>query len=262
MKVITEARNLSQFHGCAFVPTMGALHEGHASLIRTAKETGLEVVVSIFVNPKQFAANEDLSRYPRTLDADLVMCESLGVSAVFTPTIDEIYPESEVVEEISPGPLGSILEGAARPTHFQGVLTVVHRLFSLVRPKVAIFGKKDRQQLVLIQQMVRELKLGIEIIEGPTVRDADGLALSSRNRYLDASSRSRALALPKALKAVAESGSLEAGYRELEGSDIDYLELRDALLQPLDESYRGAAVVLGAIRVDGVRLIDNVDLVI
>lgn len=262
MKVVSQATDLGRFHGSAFVPTMGALHEGHASLIRSAKDSGLDVVVSIFVNPKQFAPNEDLSRYPRTLDSDLELCSALGVAAVFTPEVDEIYPPDQLIEEISPGPLGSELEGASRPTHFQGVLTVVNRLFSLVRPKIAVFGKKDRQQLVLIQQMVRERDLGIEILEGPTVRDDDGLALSSRNRYLDSDARSRALALPRALEAVVETGSLEAARTELQGSDVDYLQLRDPLLRPITEDYSGSAVVLGAIRVDGVRLIDNMDLVL
>lgn len=261
MKVITRASELAEFYGSAFVPTMGALHEGHASLIKQAQKTGLPVVVSIFVNPKQFGPNEDLARYPRTLDADLQLCQELKVAAVFTPEVSEIYPEGEKVEEISPGELGSVLEGAARPSHFQGVLTVVNRLFELVKPKVAIFGKKDRQQLILIKQMVADRKLGIEIIEGETVRDPDGLAMSSRNRFLSPQAREKALQLSRALSAGVETGSNEAANALLHGIDVDYCLITDPALQPVGKGYVGPAIILGAIKVDGVRLIDNMDLV-
>ena len=259
MKVLTTAEELADFYGCAFVPTMGALHQGHASLIEAARATGLPVVVSIFVNPKQFGVNEDLDRYPRTLDADVALCESLGVSAVFAPSVEVIYPGA--VPEISPGQLGSVLEGAARPTHFQGVLTVVNRLFDLVKPKVAVFGKKDRQQLILIKKMVSDLGLAVEILEGETVRDSDGLAMSSRNRFLTAEDRQRALALPRALAAVAETSLADAA-KYLDGLDVDYFVATDLELNPVPSGYRGPAIVLGAIRVGGVRLIDNMDVVL
>lgn len=260
MNVITSAAELNPYYGSAFVPTMGALHEGHASLIRAASETGLPVVVSIFVNPKQFAAHEDLDRYPRTLEADLAICSKFGVDAVFAPSVDEIYPPGQQIEEISPGPLGSVLEGAVRPTHFQGVLTVVNRLFDLVKPKVAVFGKKDRQQLILIQKMVRERGLAIDIVEGPTIRNSDGLALSSRNRFLQGEDRLRALALPRALAAA--SNGIDEARLLLAGVEVDYFVATDENLQPVPADFHGHAIVLGAIRVGGVRLIDNMDVVL
>lgn len=268
MKVLTKGDELREFYGSALVPTMGALHEGHASLMRAAAATGHPVLVSIFVNPKQFAAGEDLDRYPRTLEADLELCRSLGVSAVFAPDANEIYPPGQKIKEISPGDLGSELEGAVRPTHFQGVLTVVHRLFQLAKPSVAVFGKKDRQQLVLIKSMVDQLRMSIQIIEGQTVRDSDGLALSSRNRFLAAEERRYALRLPRALSAgVAQADRgvihvLAAAHQELMGLDVDYCEVRDRDLDLVDDDFQGPAILLGAIRVGGVRLIDNMDLVI
>src|SRR5690606_14879376 len=174
----------------AFVPTMGALHEGHAALMRAARTaTGGPVVVSIFVNPMQFAPTEDLDRYPRTLDADLDICAAEGVDVVFAPGVDEVYPGGFSHDDIhdgvtvSPGSLAMRLEGASRPTHFAGVLTVVAKLLGLVRPDVAVFGQKDYQQLILIRRMVADLCLGIEVIGADTVREVDGLAMSSRNRY-------------------------------------------------------------------------------
>lgn len=186
----------------AFVPTMGALHEGHASLMRTARAaTTGPVVVSIFVNPMQFAPTEDLDRYPRTLDADIEVCAAEGVDVVFAPSVEEMYPggfSHDSVHDgvtVAPGRLATILDGASRPGHFDGVLTVVAKLFGLVGPDVAVFGQKDYQQLALIRRMVRDLCLGIEIIGGETVREPDGLALSSRNRYLDPDQRQTAAAL-------------------------------------------------------------------
>lgn len=268
MKIIKTATELSSHYGSAFVPTMGALHAGHASLIKIAMTTARPVVVSIFVNPTQFAANEDLAKYPRTLEADLDMCLALGVSAVFVPDVDEIYPPLAHLQEIEPGPLGHVLEGQIRPTHFKGVLTVVNRLFDLVKPQLAVFGKKDRQQLVLIKKMVRELAIPIEILEGETARDTDGLALSSRNRYLSAHARREALRLPQALISgvrIAEEGaSLDDIKKKVleQLGEADYLEITDSALNPIDPSYRGSAIILGAIRVEGVRLIDNMDLVL
>jgi pantoate--beta-alanine ligase len=164
------------------VPTMGALHEGHSSLMRraAAEVDGGPVVVSVFVNPLQFGPGEDLDRYPRTLDADLAVCESHGVDLVFAPAVEEVYPTWPPQVTVDPGPLGEVLDGASRPGHFAGVLTVVAKLFGLVRPDVAVFGQKDYQQLVLVRRMVADLCLGVDVVGAETVREPDGLALSSR----------------------------------------------------------------------------------
>ncbi|GAA3373897.1 pantoate--beta-alanine ligase [Streptomyces sannanensis] len=186
----------------AVVMTMGALHEGHATLIRAAREhVGRKgfVVVTVFVNPLQFGAGEDLDRYPRTLDADLVIAERSGADAVFAPSVDEVYPGGNPQVRITAGPMGTLLEGASRPGHFDGVLTVVAKLLHLAQPDVAFFGQKDAQQLAVIRRMVRDLNFPVEIVGVPTVREDDGLALSSRNRYLSADERRTALALPRAL---------------------------------------------------------------
>ncbi|MER7226725.1 pantoate--beta-alanine ligase, partial [Streptomyces rubradiris] len=186
----------------AVVMTMGALHEGHATLIRSAREIAGpdgEVVVTVFVNPLQFGAGEDLDRYPRTLDADLELAGRAGADAVFAPSVDEVYPGGEPQVRVCAGPMGERLEGAARPGHFDGMLTVVAKLLHLTRPDVALFGQKDAQQLALIRRMVRDLNFGVEIVAVPTVREEDGLALSSRNRYLSPDERRTALALSRAL---------------------------------------------------------------
>ncbi|MFJ6900051.1 pantoate--beta-alanine ligase [Streptomyces hokutonensis] len=184
------------------VMTMGALHEGHATLVRTARELAGpdgEVVVTVFVNPLQFGKGEDLDRYPRTLDADLKIAEQAGADVVFAPSVDEVYPGGEPQVRISAGPMGERLEGAVRPGHFDGMLTVVAKLLHLTRPDAALFGQKDAQQLALIRRMVRDLNFGTDIVDVPTVREADGLALSSRNRYLSPQERRTALALSQAL---------------------------------------------------------------
>ncbi|MFJ8920544.1 pantoate--beta-alanine ligase [Streptomyces sp. NPDC102415] len=186
----------------AVVMTMGALHDGHATLIRAAREaTGPDgqVVVTVFVNPLQFGEAADLDRYPRTLDADLAVASEAGADAVFAPAVDEVYPGGEPQVRITAGPMGERLEGAARPGHFDGMLTVVAKLLHLTRPDAAFFGQKDAQQLALVRRMVRDLNFGIDIVAVPTVRDPDGLALSSRNRFLSAEERRTALALPRAL---------------------------------------------------------------
>ncbi|MFG3197908.1 pantoate--beta-alanine ligase [Streptomyces sp. NPDC048208] len=186
----------------AVVMTMGALHEGHATLIRAAREiagTDGEVVVTVFVNPLQFGAGEDLDRYPRTLDADIALAGRAGADAVFAPAVDEVYPGGEPQVRITAGPMGGRLEGATRPGHFDGMLTVVAKLLHLTRPDVALFGQKDAQQLALIRRMVRDLNFGVDIVGVPTVREEDGLALSSRNRYLAPEERATALALSRAL---------------------------------------------------------------
>ncbi|KQP27639.1 pantoate--beta-alanine ligase [Aeromicrobium sp. Leaf272] len=251
----------------AFVPTMGALHDGHARLMRHARPLGDTLVVSIFVNPTQFGAGEDLDAYPRTFDADLVVCEREGVDVVFAPDVDEMYPGGlDGAVTVDPGPLGQVLEGAARPTHFRGVLTVVAKLFALVRPDVAVFGEKDFQQLALIRRMVRDLALDVEVVGHPIVREADGLALSSRNTYLTPIQHEQALALSVALRAAADEGVvgrdavLKAAREVLDAADgveVDYLVVTDLLLGDVDDSYEGEARILVAARVGTTRLLDN-----
>ena len=245
-----------------FVPTMGALHDGHRALISRARAWSQSVVVSIFVNPLQFAPSEDLSRYPRTLEADVAMCEAEGVDVVWAPAVEDVYPGGPAMVRIDPGPLGAILEGVSRPTHFAGMLTVVAKLLNLVRPAVAFFGEKDYQQLMLVTRMVADLELGVGIAGVPTVREPDGLAMSSRNVYLSAEDRVRALALSRALAAGhAAAGTaqdvLAAAWAVLRAAGIepDYLDLRAADLG--DAPTHGAARLLVAARVGTTRLIDN-----
>ncbi|TIC79399.1 pantoate--beta-alanine ligase [Nocardioides sp. GY 10127] len=258
-----------------FVPTMGALHDGHASLMAVARErvgTG-PVVVSIFVNPLQFGAGEDLDRYPRTLESDLEVCAGAGVDVVFAPTVAEMYPTWPAQPQVTveAGPLGEVLEGATRPGHYRGVLTVVAKLFGLVRPDVAVFGEKDYQQLVLIRQMVADLCLPVDVVGGPTRREGDGLALSSRNRYLDADQRRVSLALSRALRAgqaAAPDGpavvlaAARAVLAAEPGVELDYLVLTDPALGDLpagpgDQEPTEARLLVAA-RVGSTRLIDNV----
>ncbi|MFC4783162.1 pantoate--beta-alanine ligase [Nocardioides sp. MAHUQ-72] len=252
------------------VPTMGALHEGHASLVRVAREHVPDgpVVVSIFVNPLQFAAGEDLDRYPRTLEADLKVCEREGVDVVFAPSVEEVYPGGDPQVTVEPGPLADVFEGATRPGHFRGVLTVVAKLFGLVRPDVAVFGEKDYQQLVLIRRMVLDLNMGVTVVGAPTQREVDGLALSSRNRYLEGEQREQAVGLSRTLLAareVSEYGpdvaldSARAELRRSLGVDLDYLALADPGLGelPADVPAGTEARILIAARVGGTRLIDN-----
>nr|MDQ4008713.1 pantoate--beta-alanine ligase [Actinomycetota bacterium] len=191
--------------GVVLVPTMGALHDGHAALLREGRGRGEALVASVFVNPAQFGPGEDFDRYPRTFDADLQMCAREGVDVVFAPGVEEVYPGGEPQVSLDPGPLADELEGAVRPGHFRGVLVVVAKLFGLVRPDVAVFGQKDYQQLVVIRQMVCDLAMGVEVVGVPTVREGDGLALSSRNRYLSAADRQTALALSRSLRAGADA---------------------------------------------------------
>jgi pantoate--beta-alanine ligase len=248
----------------ALVPTMGALHDGHAELIRYAGTLADAVAVSLFVNPLQFGPSEDLDRYPRTLERDLELLDRLGVGPVFAPGATEMYPDGRPAVTVDPGPLGGLLEGSSRPGHFAGVLTVVTKLLGLVRPDVAVFGEKDYQQLALIRRTVADLELGVPIVGAPTVRDPDGLALSSRNRYLSPEQRQQALALSRALRAGAEEGPsgagsvLKAATEELRGIDVDYLALRGVDLGPAPAA--GPARLLVAARVGTTRLIDNVPL--
>lgn len=247
------------------VPTMGALHEGHASLVRHARSlAGPDdaVVVSVFVNPMQFAAGEDLDRYPRTLAADLEVCAREGAEVVLAPEVGEVYPDGVPQVTVDPGPLSGELEGAARPTHFRGVLTVVAKLLGLVRPGVAVFGEKDFQQLVLIRRMVSDLCLDVRVEGAPTVREADGLALSSRNVYLSPRQREEALVLSRALAAARDAGDPDAArevLRHAPGVVLDYLTLRAPDLGPAPEV--GPARLLVAADVGGTRLIDNAELI-
>lgn len=253
----------------ALVPTMGALHDGHRALLRAGRTLADSVVVSIFVNPLQFGPGEDLASYPRTFDADLAACRDEGVALVFAPTAGVVYPRSPLVT-VSAGPLGEVLEGASRPGHFDGVLTVVTKLFSLVGPDVAIFGEKDAQQLVLIRRMVSDLDLPVHVVGVPTVREPDGLARSSRNAYLTPAQRRPAAALSRALRAGAAAAGQgpeavrRAAAAVLSGEPgivLDYLALVDPTdLQHVDAAYEGPALLAVAARVGTTWLIDNVSI--
>lgn len=247
------------------VPTMGALHEGHLTLVRAARRVpGAVVVVSIFVNPLQFGVNEDLDAYPRTLDDDLELLRGEGVEIAFTPTAADMYPEGQRTT-VHPGPLGSELEGAVRPTHFAGMLTVVLKLFQIIGPDRAYFGEKDYQQLVLIRQMVEDLNLDVRVEPVPIVRESDGMAMSSRNRYLDAEQREQATALSSALLAgrYAAGGGVAAALDaaravldEVPALEVDYLEVRGRGLEPAPPY--GPARMLVAARLGRTRLLDNI----
>jgi pantoate--beta-alanine ligase len=257
------------------VPTMGALHDGHASLCRLARErvgTG-PVVVSVFVNPMQFGENEDLDRYPRTLDADLEVCAREGVDIVFAPDAAEVYPGGDPQVTVEPGPLANLLEGRTRPGHFRGVLTVVAKLLGMVGPDVAVFGQKDYQQLALIRRMVLDLDMAVEVVAAETVREDDGLALSSRNAYLDEEQRLQAAALSRTLYAAREVArygadvALDAARAELRaarGVDLEYLVITDPSLGDLPAVVPPGteARILIAARVGTTRLIDNLPLVL
>ncbi|MFH8369076.1 pantoate--beta-alanine ligase [Streptomyces sp. NPDC018031] len=291
-------RTLAQFAvpgRTAVVMTMGALHQGHASLIRAARERvgakGL-VTVTVFVNPLQFGAGEDLDRYPRTLDADLRVAAEAGADIVLAPPVEDVYPGGEPQVRVAAGPMGEVFEGASRPGHFDGVLTVVAKLLHLTRPDVAFFGEKDAQQLALIRRMVRDLNFPVEIVGVPTVREGDGLALSSRNRYLSDQERATALSLSRALFAGRDAGALAAGTAGqhavpgdpapvaapatvrgaaraalAEAADVEPPLVLDyvALVDPSDftevpDDFAGEAVLAVAARVGATRLIDNIRL--
>ncbi len=260
------------------VPTMGALHQGHRALLRLARKISGRngsVVVSVFVNPLQFGAGEDFGRYPRTLEHDLAVCGEEGAAVVFAPPGGEMYPAPPLVT-VDPGPVGQLLEGSSRPGFFGGVLTVVLKLFQLAAPDVAVFGQKDAQQLALIRQMSADLDLGVEIVAAPTVRDPDGLAVSSRNAYLSPAERATALALPRALEAgagAAPGGSAAvlaaagAVLGRAASADpplgLDYLALADPVtFRPVGDGYTGPALLLVAGRAGATRLIDNAPVVL
>ena len=271
---VAAARELARREGSSdapvsrvvLVPTMGALHDGHLQLVRQARDLGGIVVVSIFVNPLQFGPGEDLDRYPRSLETDLSRLEGLA-DLVFAPSVGEMYPAGSVETRVTAGSVASLYEGASRPGHFDGMLTVVAKLFHIVAPDVAVFGQKDAQQVHLVGRMVRDLDLPVTIAVVDTVREPDGLALSSRNRYLDPSERAAAVALSRALAA----GSATAGA----GTDavltaaraviaaepavkLDYLVVVDPdTFLPVGEEHSGPAIALIAARVGSTRLIDN-----
>lgn len=254
----------------AVVMTMGALHEGHLALVRAARDLADEVLVTVFVNPLQFNDPTDLERYPRTLDADAALLAPEGVDLIYAPAVEDVYPGGRPLVTVSAGPINDHFEGAFRPGHFDGVLTVVLKLMHLTRPDVALFGQKDAQQVIAVRTMCRDLNVPVEVVAVPTVRDEDGLALSSRNVFLTSEQREQALALSRALRAadaVARSGGgvaqvLAAGravLAEAPGIDLEYLGALDpASAAPVPEDYRGEAVIAVAARVGGTRLIDNV----
>jgi len=277
MRELTAVRDMREAaagakrHGerIAFVPTMGFLHPGHLALVGEARRRADLVVMSIFVNPLQFGPNEDFASYPRDLERDRRLAEQAGVDVLWTPTAEEMYPSAPEVT-VQPGPVGTILEGAIRPGHFAGVLTVVLKLFAIVQPDIAVFGRKDAQQAALVRFMVRDLSLPVEILVAPTVRDADGLALSSRNIYLDAGMRRQALALPRALAAGVEvfragerkAGQIVAAAWKVLASEsaltTEYINVVDpATFQP-SHAATPASVLAVAVRVGTRRLIDNV----
>jgi pantoate--beta-alanine ligase len=251
------------------VPTMGALHAGHDSLVARARRENRRVIVSIFVNPAQFGPNEDFDRYPRPFDEDRARLEALGVDAIFHPPVDQIYPPA-FKTRVDPGPLGEVLEGKSRPGHFAGVLTVVLKLFNLTQPKRAYFGQKDFQQVVLVRQLVRDFTLPVRIVAVPTVRHPDGLAMSSRNAYLDPAQRQLAPLLHQAITEAAQAFTggetdpvrLEGLTREhlaaAPGLAVDYVAVVEQTTLGRPERAIAGSVLAVAVKLGAIRLIDNV----
>ena len=268
LATIAETRAaLAGRDGVVLVPTMGALHAGHLALVERAHEVGETVIVSIFVNPLQFGPNEDLAKYPKTLDADLDKLAAVGVAYVFAPTVDEMYPHGALQTKVVAGQVGGLYEGRSRPGHFDGVLTVVAKLLGVVQPTHVVFGQKDAQQLFLVRRMVADLSIPVRVEGVDIVREDSGLALSSRNAYLDARETRAARALSLALEAAAASADrgidavLAAAQGTLMGEplvELDYLKIvNPETFLPADDGYRGPALVLVAARVGTTRLIDN-----
>ena len=251
-----------------FVPTMGALHQGHLSLVDRARTESDLIVMSIFVNPLQFGPSEDFTHYPRPIEDDERLASQSGVDILFTPGAEDMYPDGRVIT-VTAGERGKKWEGAARPGHFDGVLTVVAKLFNIVQPDVSVFGRKDLQQAALVQSMVRDLDFPMTIVVAPTVREADGLALSSRNRYLSDTDRRNALALVRSLRAVSasfDSGERDARELEAAGNDVigavpeislDYLAVVNPRTMEQETRAQGGSAVIIAARVGNTRLIDN-----
>ncbi|QDZ15130.1 pantoate--beta-alanine ligase [Humibacter ginsenosidimutans] len=255
----------------ALVPTMGALHDGHLSLVRRARELAEVVVVSVFVNPLQFGPAEDFDRYPRTLDDDVVALRGLA-DVVFAPSVEEMYPTGPTQTRVAGGEVAALFEGASRPGHFDGMLTVVDKLLNIVQPDAVLFGQKDAQQVFLVRQMVTDLNVPVFIEAAPIVREDDGLALSSRNRFLDENARGEAVTLSEALHDLAAaarrgtSAALEAGRARVQASSavkLDYLAIVDPqTFRSVTDGYRGTALALIAAQVGTTRLIDNASVVI
>jgi pantoate--beta-alanine ligase len=276
MRILQTGTECAPLHGGILVPTMGALHAGHASLMRRAATMGSPVIVTVFVNPTQFGAGEDFDRYPRTFDADVALAEQAGAHAVFAPAADEIYPRGIAAARVEADSMAlpavarsPALEDACRPGHFGGVCQVVARLFELTQPRAACFGEKDFQQLRLVEELVAHPEIapgcprGIEIVRCPTVREHDGLAMSSRNRYLAAEQRERALGLYRALQScmaaqrIATAELLMRGALEEHGLDIEYATVRRAAdLMPATDFHEPTRALIAA-RLGSVRLIDN-----
>ena len=270
MKILTSPKELIEYRktlkgSVGFVPTMGALHQGHLELIKRARNENDYVIVSIFVNPTQFLPGEDLEKYPRKLEADIEICKKAGVDALFTPTPEVMYSEDEILIK-APKVKGYILEGFFRPGHFDGVLQVVNKLFNLTKPTKAYFGKKDAQQLYLIKQMVKNFFFDIEIVPIDTVREKDGLALSSRNIYLSPKERERALTISKALKRAAKLSSkikdTEILKKEMEKildvDELQYIAFVDRDFNYIKEIIPNNTIILIAAKVGSTRLIDNI----
>lgn len=247
-----------------FVPTMGALHAGHLSLIEIAKQHSDLVVVSIFVNPLQFSEGEDFEKYPRVLESDIAKLEDAQVDILFAPSVEEVYPNGQVVNQQS-GSLGEKFEGMVRPGHFDGMLTVVNRLFELVRPDIAVFGQKDAQQVALVRKLIEQNTYGgkrVELLVGPTLRDSSGLALSSRNRFLSDREKEVAASISKALFAAERSSSYGSAIASAKSTldpeaRLEYLELVDEGFAPVSPDFQGRALMIVACRVGSTRLIDN-----
>ena len=269
---VVELRNLIGGRRVALVPTMGALHDGHLALAARAVELVSQGVVdvvaaSIFVNPLQFGPNEDLEKYPRTFDEDVAKLDAAGIDFVFAPTVEEMYPNGPLETKVTAGAVGSMFEGRSRPGHFDGVLTVVNKLLNIAGASAVLFGQKDAQQAFLVQRMVRDLSMPVRVEIVETVREESGLALSSRNRFLDAKEHRAARALSTALEAAASSADrgidavIAAAQSVLMGEnlvELDYLAVvNPATFLPVDDDYRGPARVLIAARVGSTRLIDN-----
>lgn len=272
MEIIQTVEELKNYrksitNTIGFVPTMGALHEGHISLIKNARKECDNLIVSVFVNPTQFLAGEDLDKYPKKTEADIKICELAGVDAIFMPNISDMYHNHEEINILAPNSLGYILEGHKRPGHFDGVLRIVLKLFNLIQPSHAYFGKKDAQQLTLIKQMVNDLFLPIRIIEGETIREKSGLALSSRNAYLSEEEKKEALAISFSLKRAAklfssginDSNKIENEMRELTSNlDVEYIEIVDREFNKIKTLELNNTIIVVAAKVGTTRLIDNI----
>lgn len=271
-ETVAEVRRLLEGKNAALVPTMGALHEGHLALVARAAELAETVVVSIFVNPLQFGPNEDLAKYPRTLAQDIEKLEAAGVAIVFAPSVEEMYPDGPLETRVTAGPVGSLFEGSSRPGHFDGVLTVVAKLLNIVRPAAVLFGQKDAQQVFLVERMTRDLSIPVRVEIVQAVREGDGLALSSRNRFLADGERHAALALSAGLRAAASAAvdgldaALVAGRAAIAGEGLvhlDYLAVVDPeTFLPVEEGFHGAARMIVAARLGTTRLIDNEGIVL